>query len=69
MAQYRALVTAGGLSEDDEGDYWGGFVLAIKDPMSWFFVVIQFGLMVASVFKDFFPSVSLLNLYDSTVSY
>lgn len=64
MAQFRALVTGGGMSKDDEGDYWGGFVLAVKDPMSWFFVVIHFGLMVASAFKDFFPSVSFVQHLD-----
>ncbi|KAF6817563.1 major facilitator superfamily transporter [Colletotrichum plurivorum] len=68
MAQYRALVTAGGMSEDDEGDYWGGFVIAIKDPMSWF-VIIHFGLMVASAFKDFFPSIVKTLGFNQTVTY
>lgn len=30
MAQYRMLVSAGGVSEDDEGDYWGGFLMGLR---------------------------------------
>lgn len=30
MAQYRQLVSAGGLSESDEGGYWTGVVMAAK---------------------------------------
>lgn len=57
MAQYRALVSAGGVSEDDEGDYWGGVVLAAKDPFTWMFAALHFSVIVAQSFKDFFPSV------------
>jgi hypothetical protein len=59
MAQYRALVSAGGASEDDEGDYWGGFWQAVKDPFTWMFATMHFALIIAQSFKDFFPSVSL----------
>jgi hypothetical protein len=57
MAQYRQLVSAGGLSEDDEGDYWGGVVLACKDPFTWMFSALHFSVIIAQSFKDFFPSV------------
>lgn len=57
MAQYRQLVSAGGRSEDDEGDYWQGFWLAVKDPFTWFFSGMHFSLIIAQSFKDFFPSI------------
>lgn len=57
MAQYRALVSAGGVSEDDEGDYWAGFWQAVKDPFTWCFAAMHFSLIIAQSFKDFFPSV------------
>jgi hypothetical protein len=57
MAQYRAMVSAGGLSEDDEGDYWGGVVLAAKDPFTWMFAALHFSVIVAQSYKDFFPSI------------
>lgn len=59
MAQYRALVSAGGISEDDEGGYWVGFWQAVKDPFTWCFAVMHFALIIAQSFKDFFPSVCL----------
>ena len=59
MAQYRMLVSAGGRSEDDEGGAWEGVRLACKDPFTWIFTILHFGLIVALAFKDFFPSVSL----------
>jgi MFS family permease len=58
MAQWRVLVSAGGVSEDDEGDYWGGVSQAIRDPFTWMFAALHFSLIVAQSFKDFFPSVS-----------
>lgn len=57
MAQYRSLVSGGGVSEDDEGDYWGGVALAAKDPFTWMFAALHFSVIVAQSFKDFFPSV------------
>ncbi|KAK1978840.1 major facilitator superfamily transporter [Colletotrichum cereale] len=58
MAQYRQTVSAGGRSEDDEGDYWGGVWMALKDPFTYFFSAIHFFLVIAQSYKDFFPSVS-----------
>lgn len=60
MAEYRAAVSAGGRTEDDEGDYWGGVVQACKDPFTWMFASLHFFLIIAQSFKDFLPSVSLL---------
>ncbi|EUC41932.1 hypothetical protein COCMIDRAFT_29378 [Bipolaris oryzae ATCC 44560] len=57
MSQYRALVSAGGKSEDDEGDMWGGVWQAVKDPFTWFFAGMHFSLIIAQSFKDFFPSI------------
>lgn len=58
MAQYRMVVSSGGHSEDDEGGAWEGVSLAIRDPYTWIFTVLHFGLILALSFKDFFPSVS-----------
>lgn len=58
MAQYRMVVSSGGHSEDDEGGAWEGVSLAVRDPYTWIFTVLHFGLILALSFKDFFPSVS-----------
>lgn len=58
MAEYRMKVSAGGLTEDDEGGAWEGVRLACKDPLTWFYTVIHFGIILAISYKDFFPSVS-----------
>ncbi|KAM0283608.1 hypothetical protein ACHAQH_002386 [Verticillium albo-atrum] len=55
MAQYRQTVPAGGISEDDEGD-WGGVWQCWKDPFSHLFAAIHFSLIVAQSYKDFSPS-------------
>lgn len=60
MAQYRQAVSAGGLSEDDTGDAWGGLWMALRDPFSHLFAGIHFCLIIAQSYKDFFPSVSLI---------
>ncbi|KAM5350005.1 hypothetical protein ACJ41O_006510 [Fusarium nematophilum] len=57
MAQYRSAVSAGGVSEDDEGDYWGGVWMAMKDPFSHLFAAIHFAIVIAQSYKDFFPSI------------
>ncbi|KAF4536465.1 Vitamin H transporter [Lasiodiplodia theobromae] len=57
MAQYRQLVSAGGLSESDEGGAWSGVVMAAKDPFTWMFAAIHFSVIIAQSFKDFFPSI------------
>lgn len=70
MAQYRSAVSAGGLAEDDEGDYWGGVWMALKDPFSHLFAAIHFSLIIAQSYKDFFPSVcchSLTLMTDGTL--
>lgn len=58
MAQWRMQVSAGGQSEDDEGGAWEGVKLAVKDPFTWLYTVIHFGIILAIAYKDFFPSVS-----------
>lgn len=58
MSQYRVKVSAGGQTEDDEGGYWEGFVMAMKDPFTWYFAGLHFSLVLSQAFKDFFPSVS-----------
>ncbi|GIZ48044.1 hypothetical protein CKM354_001111900 [Cercospora kikuchii] len=57
MAEYRAAVSAGGRTEDDEGDYWGGVVQACKDPFTWMFAALHLFLIIAQSFKDFLPSI------------
>lgn len=64
MAEYRMKVSAGGLSEDDEGGAWEGVRLAVKDPLTWLYTVIHFGIILAISYKDFFPSVSRRNHLD-----
>jgi sugar phosphate permease len=59
MASYRATVSAGGISEDDEGDYWSGVRMALKDPFTWCFSTLHFFLIIAQSYKDFFPSVGI----------
>ena len=69
MAQYRMLVSGGGVSEDDEGDYWGGFWLACKDPFTWAFTALHFALILSQSFKDFFPSILSTLGFSKTVTY
>jgi hypothetical protein len=69
MAQYRMLVSAGGRSEDDEGGAWEGVKLACKDPFTWIFTVLHFGLIVALSFKDFFPSIVKTLGYSNLMTY
>lgn len=57
MAAYRQTVSAGGLSEDDEGDYWSGVWTMLKDPFAHMFALIHFSIIIAQSYKDFFPSV------------
>ena len=59
MAAYRQTVSAGGISEDEEGGYWGGVWAMFKDRFSHFFAFIHFSIIIAQSYKDFFPSVSL----------
>lgn len=57
MAAYRQTVSAGGLSEDDEGGYWGGVWAMFRDPFAHMFAFIHFSIIIAQSYKDFFPSV------------
>ncbi|KJK68128.1 Major Facilitator Superfamily protein [Aspergillus parasiticus SU-1] len=69
MAEYRQVVSAGGTREDDEGDYWGGVLLAVKDPFTWCFAAIHFSLIIAQSFKDFFPSIVETLNFSEVVTY
>ncbi|KAH0336016.1 major facilitator superfamily transporter, partial [Aureobasidium melanogenum] len=69
MAQWRVLVSAGGVSEDDEGDYWGGVVQALRDPFTWMFASLHFALIIAQSFKDFFPSIMATLGFSKVVTY
>ncbi|GKU05121.1 unnamed protein product [Fusarium langsethiae] len=69
MAQYRQAVSAGGLSEDDAGDYWGGFWMCMKDPFSHLFAAIHFCLIIAQSYKDFFPSIVATRGFSGTTTY
>ena len=59
MAQYRILVSNGGRDEG-VGGTWDGMKEAAKDPFTWLFCVMHFALITAQSFKDFLPSVRLL---------
>ncbi|KAL4738808.1 major facilitator superfamily domain-containing protein [Aspergillus similis] len=71
MAQYRQLVSAGGVHEgaEGQGDYWGGVILAAKDPFTWLFSAIHFSLIIAQSFKDFFPSIVETLGFSEVVTY
>jgi hypothetical protein len=57
MAQYRVLVSNGGIDEGIGGT-WDGLKDAVRDPFTWLFCGMHFALVTAQSFKDFFPSVS-----------
>ncbi|ETI22878.1 hypothetical protein G647_04672 [Cladophialophora carrionii CBS 160.54] len=69
MAQYRMMVSAGGRSEDDEGGAWEGVGLAIKDPFTWIFTVLHFGLILGLSYKDFLPSIIKTLGYSQLMTY
>ncbi|KAG9764958.1 major facilitator superfamily transporter, partial [Aureobasidium melanogenum] len=69
MAQWRVLVSAGGVSEDDEGDYWGGVSQALRDPFTWMFASLHFALIIVQSFKDFFPSIMATLGFSKVVTY
>lgn len=60
MAQYRILVSNGGL-EETVGGTWDGVKDAVREPYTWIFCMMHFAMVTAQSFKDFFPSVSLLD--------
>ena len=57
MAEYRVLLSNGGRDES-VGGTWDGLKEAVKDPFTWLFCLMHFGLVTAQSFKDFLPSVS-----------
>lgn len=57
MAQYRVLLSNGGIDEGIGGT-WDGLKDAVRDPFTWLFCGMHFALVTAQSFKDFFPSVS-----------
>ena len=59
MAQYRVLVSNGGIDEG-VGGTWDGVKDAVRDPFTWLFCGMHFALVTAQSFKDFFPSVSCI---------
>ncbi|KAI1869712.1 uncharacterized protein JN550_005693 [Neoarthrinium moseri] len=69
MAQYRQLVNAGGVTEDDEGGAWDGTIMACKDPFTWLFTCLHFFVIIAQSFKDFFPSIMDTFGFDETGTY
>ncbi|KAG4440832.1 hypothetical protein IFR05_003704 [Cadophora sp. M221] len=69
MAQYRQLVSAGGISEDDEGTYLGGIWMALRDPFTYLFAAIHFFLIISQSYKDFFPSILKTLDFDETTTY
>ncbi|KAL4991988.1 major facilitator superfamily domain-containing protein [Aspergillus falconensis] len=56
MAQYRVLLSNGGVDET-VGGTWEGLRDAVKDPFTWFFCLMHFSLVTAQSFKDFLPSI------------
>ncbi|EGU88077.1 hypothetical protein FOQG_07543 [Fusarium oxysporum f. sp. raphani 54005] len=56
MAQYRILVSNGGIDEK-VGGTWDGVRDAVKDPFTWYFCLMHFALVTAQSFKDFLPSI------------
>ncbi|KAL2110286.1 hypothetical protein VUR80DRAFT_1396 [Thermomyces stellatus] len=69
MAAYRQTVSAGGLSEDDEGGYWSGVWAMFKDPISHMFALIHFALIIAQSYKDFFPSIVATLGFNQIITY
>lgn len=59
MAQYRVLRSNGG-HDETVGGTWDGLKDAVRDPFTWLFCLMHFGLVTAQSFKDFLPSVSKL---------
>jgi hypothetical protein len=57
MAQYRVLLSNGGV-EEKAGGTWDGLKDAVRDPFTWIFCLMHFALVTAQSFKDFMPSVS-----------
>jgi MFS family permease len=61
MAQYRVLLSNGGRDER-VGGTWDGLKEALKEPFTWMFCAMHFGLTISQSYKDFLPSVSNFHL-------
>jgi len=58
MAQYRLVISAGGMDETkNKVTIWEGARLALKDPFTYLFMCMHFMLIVAQSFKDFLPTI------------
>ncbi|KAL4811444.1 major facilitator superfamily domain-containing protein [Aspergillus unguis] len=67
MAQYRVLLSNGGI--DEVGGTWDGLKDAVKDPFTWFFCLMHFALVTAQSFKDFLPSIMKTFGFDTMTTY
>lgn len=68
MAQYRVLVSNGGVDEG-VGGTWDGLKSAVADPFTWYFCGMHFALVTAQSFKDFFPSILKTFGFDKMTTY
>ncbi|KAK5058677.1 hypothetical protein LTR84_010941 [Exophiala bonariae] len=68
MAQYRVLVSNGGVDEG-VGGTWDGLKSAVADPFTWYFCGMHFALITAQSFKDFFPSILKTFGFDKMTTY
>ncbi|OAQ74482.1 vitamin H transporter [Purpureocillium lilacinum] len=68
MAQYRVLVSNGGIDEE-QGGIWTGVWAAVKDPYTWLFTLMHFALVTAQSFKDFLPSIIETFGYSKLITY
>ncbi|UNI25024.1 hypothetical protein JDV02_010732 [Purpureocillium takamizusanense] len=68
MAQYRVLVSNGGVDEE-EGGVWAGVWAAARDPYTWLFCLMHFALVTAQSFKDFLPSIIQTFGYNKLITY
>ncbi|KAG9254450.1 major facilitator superfamily domain-containing protein [Emericellopsis atlantica] len=68
MAQYRILVSNGGVDEK-LGGTWDGVKEAVRDPFTWYFCLMHFSLVTAQSFKDFLPSIMNTFGFDKLTTY
>ncbi|KAL5002817.1 major facilitator superfamily domain-containing protein [Aspergillus recurvatus] len=68
MAQYRVLLSNGGVDET-VGGTWDGLRDAVKDPFTWLFCLMHFSLVTAQSFKDFLPSIMKTFGFDTMTTY
>ncbi|KAL4892460.1 major facilitator superfamily domain-containing protein [Aspergillus ambiguus] len=68
MAQYRVLMSNGGVEETDGGT-WDGLKAAAREPFTWLFCLMHFALVTAQSFKDFLPSILETFHFDEMTTY